>query len=188
MLEQDPPPQASQQEKQWFAMSATYGRELKAKTFLEQENIECFVPMRYEIQKDKKQTTTRKLVSAINNLIFVNTTRRHIQDVKSRLNYLHYLIKTVEGRNIPITVPEPQMQQFITVCNTYNDKLRYLSPDEVNLQKGTRVKIIGGVFDGVEGTFVKVATRRKKEVVIMVEGIIGVMLTHITDGYIQVLD
>lgn len=173
---------------QWFAMSATYARELKAKEFFEKEKIECFVPMRYEISKDSKHNAIRRLVPAINNLIFVHTTRSQIQALKSQIPYLHYLIKTIDAKNIPITVPEPQMQQFITVCNTYNDKLRYLSPDEVNLQKGTRVKIIGGAFDGVEGTFVKVATRRKKEVVIMVEGIIGVMLTHITDGYIQVLD
>ena len=54
----------------WFAMSATFGRELKAKDFLEKNDVECFVPMRYEIQKNKKDEQKRQLVSAINNLIF----------------------------------------------------------------------------------------------------------------------
>lgn len=173
---------------QWFAMSATYARELKAKEFFEKEKIECFVPMRYEISKDSKHNAIRRLVPAINNLIFVHTTRSQIQALKSQIPYLHYLIKTIDAKNIPITIPEVQMQHFISVCNTYNEKLRYLSPDEVNLKKGTRVRIAGGAFDGVEGVFVKLVAGRKKQVVVMIEGIIGVMLTHISDGYIQVIE
>lgn len=172
----------------WFAMSATFGRELKAKEFLDEKQVECFVPMRYEIQKDKKQKTFRQLVSAISNLIFVHTTRKNIQELKTRLPYLHYLTNHTEGRNIPIIVPEFQMNQFITVCNTYNDKLVYLAPDEVNLEKGTRIRIVGGSFDGVEGTFVRVASGRKKRVIVMVDGIVGVMLSEVSDGYIQPLN
>ena len=80
------------------------------------------------------------------------------------------------------------MNQFITVCNTYNDKLVYLAPDKVNLEKGTRIRIVGGSFDGVEGTFVRVASGRKKRVIVMVDGIVGVMLSEVSDGYIQPLN
>lgn len=172
----------------WFAMSATYGRELKAKTLLEKENIECFVPMRYAIKKDKEHKSERKLVSAISNLIFVRTTRERIKYLKLRIEYLHFLVRHYEGKNRPIVVPDYQMLQFISVCNTYNEKLQYLSPEEVDLAKGTKVRIIGGSFDGVEGTFVKVAPGKRRRVFVMVEGLIGVMLTQISDGYIQVLD
>ena len=55
----------------WFAMSATFGRELKAKTFLETKSVKCFVPMKYQIVNDKKQGKIKKLAPAINNLIFV---------------------------------------------------------------------------------------------------------------------
>jgi transcription antitermination factor NusG len=176
------------EENLWFAMSATFGRELKAKEFLEEKQVECYVPMRYEIQKDKKHKTVRQYVSAISNLVFVYTTRKNIQELKTRLPYLHYLTNHTEGRNIPIVVPEHQMTQFITVCNTYNEKLAFLSPDEVNLDKGTRIRIVGGALDGIEGTFVKVARGRKKKIVVMVEGIIGVAMTEITDGFIQVVE
>jgi transcription antitermination factor NusG len=175
------------EENLWFAMSATFGRELKAKEFLEEKQVECFVPMRYEIQKDKKRKTVRQYVSAISNLIFVYTTRKNIQELKSKIPYLHYLTTQVQGRNVPITVPEYQMTQFITVCNTYNDKLVYLTPEEVNLDKGTRIRIVGGSLDGIEGTFVRVATGRKKRVIVMIEGIVGVMLSEVSDGFIQPL-
>ena len=107
----------------WFAMSATFGRELKAKTFLESKSVKCFVPMKYQIVNDKKQGKIKKLATAINNLIFVYTTKERIQALKSVAEYLQYLTKPVAGKNIPIIVPEEQMQQFIKVCNTHNDKL-----------------------------------------------------------------
>lgn len=172
----------------WFAMSATFGRELKAKALLESKHVKCFVPMRYEMVKDKTQKKQRKLVPAINNLIFVYTTKERIQAFKSVIEYLQYLTKHIDGKNIPITVPESQMQQFMAVCDTYNENLVYLSPDEINLEKGTPVKIIGSVFDGIEGTFVKVDKGRKKRVVVMIQGLTAVMIADFEDGYLQVLE
>lgn len=172
----------------WFAMSATFGRELKAKSILEDKNIKCFVPMRYEMVNDSKQGKIRKLIPAIRNLIFVYTTKVQIQALKACLKYLQYLTKTENGKNIPITVPEHQMQQFITVCDTYDDNLVYLSPNEIKLEKGTPVKIVGSAFDGIEGTFVKVDGVRKKKVVVLVHGVTAVMVAKFTDGYLQVLD
>ena len=178
----------SLEEPVWFAMSATFGRELKAKTFLESKSVKCFVPMKYQIVNDKKQGKIKKLAPAINNLIFVYTTKERIQALKSVAEYLQYLTKPVAGKNIPIIVPEEQMQQFIKVCNTHNDKLVYLAPEEINLKEGTSVKIIGGAFDGVIGSFVKVDKSRKKRVVVLVQGIAAVLVAEFTDGYLQVLE
>ena len=178
----------SLEEPAWFAMSATFGRELKAKTFLESKSVKCFVPMKYQIVNDKKQGKIKKLVPAINNLIFVYTTKERIQALKSVAEYLQYLTKPVAGKNIPIIVPEEQMQQFIRVCDTHDDKLVYLAPEEIKLKEGTPVKIIGGAFDGVIGSFVKVDKSRKRRVVVLVQGIAAVMVAEFTDGYLQVLE
>ena len=172
----------------WFAMSATFGRELKAKAYLEVHGLECFVPMKYDIVTDRRRCKRKQLIPAIHNLLFVHTTRERIQELKRGLDYLQYLTHSVDGRNVPIIVPDGQMQQFITVCNTYDDNLVYLSPDEINLAEGTPVRIIGSAFDGVEGTFVKVKKKRKKRVVVLVRGIAAVMLAEFTDGYLQVLE
>jgi len=94
----------------------------------------------------------------------------------------------LDGRNVPIIVPEYQMQPFITVCETHDEKLVYLAPDEINLEKGTPVRIVGSSFDGVEGTFVKVNKRRKKQVVVLVQGVAAVMIAEFSDGYLQVLE
>ena len=172
----------------WFAMSATFGRELKAKTYLESHGVECFVPMKWCIVADRRKCKKKELVPAIHNLLFAHTTRERIQELKRGLDYLQYHTHSIDGRKVPIIVPDAQMQQFIAVCNTYDDRLVYLSPDEINLSEGTRVRIVGSAFDGVEGTFVKAKGRRKKRVVVEVRGIAAVMLAEFSDGYLQVLE
>ncbi len=172
----------------WYAMSATFGRALKAKEFLESRSVRCFIPMKHEVVSDGKHGKVRKLVPAINNLLFVHTTRERIQALKSEVDYLQYLTRPEGTLRIPIVVPDRQMDQFITVCDSYNEKLIYLNPEEINLAKGTPVQIIGGVFDGVEGTFVKVEGVRNRRVAVLVPGIAAVVIADITRGCLKVLE
>ena len=172
----------------WYAMSATFGRALKAKDFLESRSVRCFIPMKYEVVGDGKHGKQRKLVPAISNLLFVYTTRDHIQSLKTEVSYLQYLTRPEGARRVPIVVPERQMEQFITVCDSYNEKLIYLNPDEINLEKGTPVQIIGGAFDGVEGTFIKVDGVRNRRVAVLVPGIAAVVIADITHGCLKVLE
>lgn len=173
----------------WFAMSAPYCKELEAQIFLQRNNIESFVPLPlcYKIVEKKDGHKVRKLVPAIHNLVFVKTTRTIIQEAKQRIAFLQYLTKPENGRNVPIIVPERQMQQFITVCKSQNEDLTYLSPTEINLTKGTRVKIIGGPFDGVEGTFIKIKGYKKRRIVVSLLGIAAVATAEINPDYIQII-
>lgn len=172
----------------WFAMSAPYCNEMRAKALLESKGIECFVPMCYKIVESRMGVKSRKLMPAIHNLIFARTTKERIQEVKSGVRYLQYRVRPEKGKNIPIVVPDEQMSQFMAVCNSSNDSLRYLLPSEVDLARGTKVRVVGGFFDGVEGHFVKVKGVRTKRVVITLEGLTSVALAEITDGLIEVVN
>lgn len=171
----------------WYAMSATFGRALKAKEYLESHSLRCFIPMRYEVF-GSKQGKERRLVPAISNLLFVYAGREQLQSLKSGVSYLQYLTRPEGERRVPIVVPERQMEQFITVCDSYNEKLVYLTPDEINLAKGTPVQIVGGAFDSVEGTFVKIDGIRNRRVAILVPGIAAVVIADITHGCLKVLE
>ena len=109
-------------------MSATFGREMKAKEFLEKNNVRCFVPLRYQLVKGRSKDKVRKLVPAISNLVFVNATKDNIKILKTKLPYLQYHTCPDGGKNIPITVPCAQMEQFIAACNTYNEKMAFVRP------------------------------------------------------------
>lgn len=52
----------------WFAMRATYSRELDIKYKLDLKGINSFIPMRYEVRMDGKHKK-RELVPVIHNLI-----------------------------------------------------------------------------------------------------------------------
>lgn len=171
----------------WFAMSAPYQRELKAQHLLGKASIECFIPMCYKIvvQGGRKR---RAWLPAISNLIFVHTTRPIIQQTKRFIPFLQYHTRPEEGRNVPIIVPDDQMDQFIKVSHTQAETLVYLTGEELkHLNKGTRVRILGGLFDGVEGTFVRVKGYRSKHVVVQIQGLIAVII-EVHPDLIEIID
>ena len=172
----------------WFAMSAPYRRELIAKEFLRQKEVECFVPMKEALVERRNGTKSRQMVPAIHNLIFVHTTKERIKALKQGVNFLQYCTRPQGGKNVPITVPEPQMQQFIDITNAANADITYLRPEEVDIKRGTRVRVHGGVFDGTEGIFVKVQGKRSRRVVLLIEGITAVALTEISTDFLEILD
>ena len=171
----------------WFAMSAPYRRELIAKEFLEQRGIDCFVPMKEALVEKRNGSKRRQMVPAIHNLIFVHTTKETIKYLKQGVNFLQYCTRPVAGKNVPIIVPDYQMQQFIAITNASNASITYLRPEEVNIEKGTKVRVHGGIFDGTEGYFVKVQGKRSRRVVMLIEGITAVALTEISTDFIEII-
>ena len=173
------------EETAWFAMSAPYRRELRAKQFLEERNIECFVPMRHAIVERGCGIKQRKLVPAIHNLIFVHTSKSTIKRLKQGVDFLQFLTRPIDGKNTPITVPDRQMELFISATKEFNDDIIYLKPDEIDLKKGTRVRIHGGTLDGAEGLFMKIQGKRNKRVVILIEGVTAFATAEITPDLVE---
>lgn len=170
----------------WYALSAPYRRELQARDWFAEHGIEAFVPMRYEVVTDRKGHKLRELVPAIHNLLFVHIAPDVMRELKPLCPIVQYLTTPVDGRNRPILVPEYQMAQFIRVSNSYDDGLLYLRPDELNLQRGTPVRIIGGPFDGVEGIFIKVQGRRNRRIIVQLSGLLAIAV-EVHPDLIQVL-
>ena len=183
----DTPTDNSKSTALWFAMSAPYRRELKAKAFLESKSVECFVPMKSAVIERRSGIKSRQQVPAIHNLIFVHASKEEIQELKNGKDFLQYMTRPLNGKNIPITVPDKQMQQFIAATQAANEELVYLQPEEIDLKKGTRVRVHGGTFDGAEGLFVKVRGKRNRRVVLLIEGVTAVALAEISPDLIEVI-
>lgn len=159
-------------EKSWFVLRVTYSREMKVKEYLESEHIQCFVPLRYiyTIRKGKRE---RKLVPVVNNLIFVYSTRSELDELK-RTSILMPLIRYVMDceKKLPMIVPDKQMEDFMAVAGQLDEQIIYLSPDEVHLKEGDRVRINSGIWQGVEGVFVKM--KGGMRVIVSIEGFMAV--------------
>lgn len=172
----------------WFAMRATYRRELIAQRALEAASIVSFVPMRYELKMERGRRR-RRLVPAIHNLIFVQATPSVLQAVKAKMPYLQYMMRRVEGQaqGEKIVVPDAQMEAFMAAAASLDEGMTYLGPQEVSLEKGLHVRIHGGPCDGREGYLVKVPGYRNRRVVVAIEGVVAVALAEVKPEQIEVL-
>jgi peptide deformylase len=93
---------------------------VKVKAELDRLEIENFIPMTYRFTESRKQGDTelrRELVPAINNLIFVHSTKERISELKvsnELLEPLRYMIDQTAGEAHTImTVPDKQMENFM---------------------------------------------------------------------------
>ena len=168
----------------WFAMRATYGRNLMAQRLLEMQEIESFVPMRKRTTKVGRRIKS-DLVPVVRDLIFVLGEKDRIQEIKGNISYLHYITRPSEGRNTPVEVPVEQMEQFMAVCKEMDEGTDVLSPEEIDFEVGERVRVTGGAFKGFEGKLIKIEGKRAKRFVVAIEGVIAVSVAGVTAENIE---
>ena len=184
--------------KMWYPMRVTYSRELKVKAELDRLGIENFVPMTYRIvevrnngdtgqRKGESSELRRALVPAINNLIFVRLTQERISELKRTnevLEPLRYMMDhTAEEAHVILTVPDRQMENFMRVAKVTDDSVMFLDEETVVGKEGKRVRIMGGVFEGVEGVIRRV--KRCKRVVVELDGIASVAIAFVPAGLLK---
>lgn len=174
------------QESAWYVLRVTYQREMQAHLKLMDMGIESYVPtQRKKIVRGGR--TTYRTVSALHNYLFVRATLGEIKHIKELyIPYLRFMMGHDEnGTRCPQCVPEDQMRHFIAITGSENEMIKYLDPETVDLTKGDRVRILAGPFEGVEGTFMKIAARNEKRVVVKIEGITAVATAAIPAALVE---
>jgi transcription antitermination factor NusG len=138
-----------------------------------------FVPMTYKIY-ERGGMEVRQLEPVVHNLIFIKSSRLFINELKQKFP-IRYLMD--QGKGTPITIPEKEMQHFIAVAGNYDQQIVYLDPDELKMKVGARVRIKSGIFEGVEGTLVRV--RNNKRVVVQIKGVVAVATHYIHPSLLE---
>lgn len=178
----------TEQLKEWFVLRVTYQRELSAKEKLEALGIACFVPTKVVRKLDKSGKYVKKRVSALHNYIFVNSTRGCIDGIKQhKIPWLRYVIdhKHDKTQSNVLTVPEKQMLDFIAIAGSDDERIEYISEEQMSFNRGERVRILGGPFEGVEGIFMKINNKRGRCVVVKIEGITAVATATIPSVLVE---
>ena len=167
----------------WYPLRVTYSRELLLKEILDAENIENFIPMHYEYIK-KADRKIRKLVPVVHNLIFVRSSLECIERIRQSIA-LSLAVRYIFNQELrrPITIPDSQMRSFIAVSGNYEEQIVYLDPIATALQKGDRVRVIGGIFEGVEGVIIRVKGDRR--VSVCIQGVMAVATAYIHPSLIE---
>lgn len=86
----------------------------------------------------------------------------------------------------PLTVPDSQMRSFIAVSGNYEEQIVYLDPAVTALQKGDRVRITGGIFEGVEGVILRVKGDRR--VSVCIKGVMAVATTYVHPSLMEKIE
>jgi transcription antitermination factor NusG len=158
---------------------------MKIKEYFDSKEIKNFIPMHYVV--DAKDNGKRKLLPVIQNLIFVYTRRKLLDSIKKEPDFQHvirYMIdKTIRK---PMIVPDKSMQDFMCISGAYDESIVYLDPSELLLKKGDKVRITKGIWEGVEGEFVRIKGDRR--VVVSIQGLMAVATAFIHPSWIEKME
>ena len=175
----------------WYVFFATNGKAAKISDYLQTANIEYFFPMCNKEQRIKNSERTKfTLQPLIRNLVFVKSSKEflssHIETIKQRFSIESSLYYRDLGSREIIVVPEKEMLSFIAIASCNNEGIIYLSNNEVNIRKGARVRITGGLFEGVEGIYMRI--QGHKRVVVSIPNLLSVATTFVEPEFILPLD
>ena len=169
----------------WFALRATYSRELKIRDQLAERGVRTFVPMIWKLMP-AQTGKSKKLVPAISSLCFVHWTKADIDayirsfgDVKP-VNY--YWDRT---KNAPLVVPDKAMEDFITVSSSMDEELIYITDICPKLKEGQSVRVKEGPFKGIEGKVVRI--KKSRRILVELPGMVAVATTYIAPNELEII-
>lgn len=169
---------------EWFALRATYSRELKVQALLKEKGLTTFVPMSWRTV-EKNGRRVRKLAPAVSNLCFVRWTRESldafIHSFGGSSPVTYYWDRTTDR---PLVIPEKAMEDFIAVSSTMDQDLIYLTTISSKLRDGQLVKVKEGPFKGIQGRIVRI--RKSRRILVELPGMLAVATTYIPLGQLQV--
>ena len=160
-------------EEKWYVLgSLKRNQELKIRDELRRDNLECFVPLRYEV-KTVKGHRERTMVPALSGLMFIKGTLEDLKEaLKFRKHGLFLRKSTFTNKEEYLTISDHDMQNFIAVTEKAGEKITYYSPDEIQLRPGDKIRVSGGLYDGREGIIMRVKGKRRKQLVVSIPGIL----------------
>ncbi|MDR2843518.1 MAG: UpxY family transcription antiterminator [Candidatus Symbiothrix sp.] len=164
----------------WYAARVKYRTEEKIKIFLQQRDheIKCFIPFKKVlIERLGKRIYKEKPV--IPCLVFVYADYHTALSLPTEIGLSMTYIRNLDTKQIQ-RIPDKQMQDFMFVLDL-SEKGSFMLTD--NLKKGDRVRVIKGVFSGVEGELVRI--KGHKRVVIKLEGVCSLATTYIPMEFLE---
>ena len=160
-------------QKQWFSIGCTSPqKELRVRDDARQYGLESFVPLQFVVKRVHGQKQ-RVLIPAITKLIFVKGTIDEVKDYILNAHYVVYIRKsTFSNKEDYLTVPTKAMEDFIAVTEHREEHVTYFRPEEISLQEGDKIIIKDGLYEGREGTIMRIKGKRNKHLVVQIPGML----------------
>lgn len=154
---------------------------------LESLGFEVFTPLT-EVIETRAGRRSRVTVPYIRDLLFVHTSRERLDPLVAKTPTLQYRYAKGLPYRQPITVPEREMQMFVTAVATLKTPM-YVTPGELtDKMVGAKVRIISeGPFDGYESRLVSIKGSRKKRIMVSLQGFLAALVEVSPTDYVELL-
>ena len=179
-------------DKHWFVFRASYGRENKAFDYIVADGTFAYIAKRYT-RKLVNGRQKKVLETLIPNLLFVYTTEAKAGEYVKRtpaLSFLTYYYNHFEldkdQKNPPLTVSRKEMENFIIATCNSSEHLKFVTESQCHFKGGETVKVIDGMFKGVEGRVARVSGQQR--VVLSLSNVGLISTAYIPTAFIRPID
>ncbi|WP_308233835.1 UpxY family transcription antiterminator [uncultured Prevotella sp.] len=160
--------------KQWFVLRVTYGRIIKAQTFVEAKGLECYVPLHYkEIWKQGKRRII--IEPLIPSFLFVHASAERVDyllqdksikplENRALLSYYYDHTSHCENsptKNPPLVISDAAMDNFIRLTSIHNPHIIPVTSENIKYKLGDEVVITEGEFKDIRGRVARIAGQQR---------------------------
>jgi transcription antitermination factor NusG len=175
----------------WFVLFAANGKVAKVCDYLKAADIEYFFPLCYRDRRIRNSERTERVLQPIfRNFLFVKSSKSKLdpilKEIRLQLGLSSDLYYRDRGSKEIVVVPPREMESFIKVAGAVDEKIIYLSNEEVRLKQGTKVRINRGIFAGVEGIFMRIKGDRR--VVVSLPNLFSVATAFVPVEFVVLLE
>ncbi len=178
--------------KSWYVFRSSYGREDKASDYIVEDGTFVYIAKRNALKSiNGKQKKVLEIL--IPNLIFVYTTEdKAIEYVKNTpvLSYLSFYYNHFEldddQKNPPLTVSCKEMENFIIATCNKSEHLKFVEEEQCHFKSGEMVRVVDGMFKGVEGRVARVSGQQRVIVTITNVGLIST--AYVPTAFLRIIE
>ena len=163
----------------WYVFRASYGREDKASDYIVEDGTFVYIAKRYA-RKTVNGKQKKVLETLIPNLLFVYTNAEKAEEyVKNTppISFLSYYYNHFEldddQKNPPLTVSRKEMENFIIATCNKSEHLKFVAEEQCHFKGGETVKVIDGLFKGVEGRVARVSGQQRVVITLSQVGLVS---------------
>lgn len=182
---------APDENKSWYVFRASYGREDKASDYIVEDGTYVYIAKRF-VRRLVEGKMKKCLESLIPNLLFVYTTSEKAEEYTKEtpaLSYLSYYYNHFEvnheQKNPPLIVPSVEMENFILATCNKSEHLMLVNEEQCHFKGGETVRVIAGMFSGVEGKVARVSGQQRVIVSITNVGLIST--AYVPTAFLQII-
>ena len=176
-------------DKRWYVFRASYGRENKASDYIIEDGTYVYIAKRY-VRKWVNGKQKKFLETLIPNLLFVYTTKDKAEEyvkntpAMSFLTYYYNHFETDDDqKNPPLTVSRKEMENFIIATCNNSEHLKFVAEEQCHFKGGEIVKVVDGLFKGVEGRVARISGQQRVVITLSQVGLVST--AYVPTAFIQ---